>query len=381
MTTDLPASPTSPLLPPDSPPGPRRAIHAVVAWLLALGALLSLTGLGWDVQWHNDVGPDTFFTLPHLVMYSGVAIAGLTCLVVSLRILISERAAGAHPSLSPIPWPILMTGFGAALFLLFGLWDQWWHTIFGFDVTIESPPHIGLLTGIQITTLGAMVAFAASSFGGPRAAVAPRTGGSRDLLNGRSVGVAVTAAISAMFLTTFLGLAASLIPADSGVDPIRVYLAMVFVGAMVTAAAATRTVLAATLVAAVVVLVKVLLGWLTVPATDWYASSLGLFVRDDVLAGPRFPALAVQLPFVILLAGILIDALVSVGVSHRLPGRWVVAVAGATAGLLTGAGYPVGLPDIFGGPASVATVLVLGVAGAVTALVAWSLGNLARAVR
>ena len=51
---------------------------------LTLGVMLSFLGLAWDIQWHGEVGPDTFFTLPHLALYSGVAIAGLTSLMVTL---------------------------------------------------------------------------------------------------------------------------------------------------------------------------------------------------------------------------------------------------------------------------------------------------------
>lgn len=33
------------------------------------GVFLSLLGLAWDINWHDDVGPDTFFTLPHTFLY------------------------------------------------------------------------------------------------------------------------------------------------------------------------------------------------------------------------------------------------------------------------------------------------------------------------
>ncbi|MGL4609188.1 MAG: hypothetical protein ACRCYY_05805 [Trueperaceae bacterium] len=52
--------------------------------MLALSVLCLRFGSAWDVNWHNDVGPDTFFTLPHVFICSGVAIAGITCLVTVL---------------------------------------------------------------------------------------------------------------------------------------------------------------------------------------------------------------------------------------------------------------------------------------------------------
>src|SRR5689334_10307413 len=57
----------------------KRARFAAAAGFL-VGVFLSFLGFCWDVQWHTDVGPDTFFTAPHLVLYGGVTIAGLTCL-------------------------------------------------------------------------------------------------------------------------------------------------------------------------------------------------------------------------------------------------------------------------------------------------------------
>src|SRR4051812_48112240 len=61
------------------------------------GTMLSLIGLTWDVQWHSDVGPDTFFTLPHLFLYSGSAVSGLASLVVVLAATAAQRA-GRRPN-------------------------------------------------------------------------------------------------------------------------------------------------------------------------------------------------------------------------------------------------------------------------------------------
>ena len=56
------------------------------------GSLLSLVGLTWDLQWHDDVGPDTFFTLPHLFLYAGSAVVGLASLAVVLLTTAARRA-------------------------------------------------------------------------------------------------------------------------------------------------------------------------------------------------------------------------------------------------------------------------------------------------
>src|SRR5256885_6017911 len=111
--------------------------HGVpAASVLFGGTLLSLVGLTWDLQWHEDVGPDTFFTLPHLFLYSGSAIAGLASLAVVLATTAATRAGRpVDPAVGgravnvlgrtfAAPLGYLVSGGGAALFLIYGLWED-----------------------------------------------------------------------------------------------------------------------------------------------------------------------------------------------------------------------------------------------------------------
>ncbi|PWK85680.1 hypothetical protein C8D88_106308 [Lentzea atacamensis] len=123
----------------------------VPASLVLGGTLLSLVGLTWDIQWHSDVGPDTFFTMPHLFLYAGSALSGLASLVVVLMTtadakrdrtvdpIVGGRAVGVFGRTFAAPVGYLISGTGAALFLVYGLWDQWWHGLYGFDAVIDSP--------------------------------------------------------------------------------------------------------------------------------------------------------------------------------------------------------------------------------------------------
>jgi hypothetical protein len=143
------------------------------AFVMLAGTLISYSGLVWDIGWHNDVGPDSFFTLPHLFIYSGGAIAGLTSLTMVLRATAAQRK-GTEPDpavggrafkvLGAFSAPIgyLIGGIAAASFLLYGLWDEWWHSLYGFDVTIASPPHQGWLNSICMTIIGTAIVFAAA---------------------------------------------------------------------------------------------------------------------------------------------------------------------------------------------------------------------------
>ncbi|WP_396933176.1 hypothetical protein [Mycolicibacterium sp.] len=150
-----------------------KATGKLPAFVMLAGTLISLSGLTWDIGWHSDVGPDSFFTLPHLFVYSGGAIAGLTSLAMVLRATAAQRN-GAVPDpavggravkvLGVFSAPIgyLVGGIAAASFLLYGLWDEWWHGLYGFDVTIASPPHQGWLTSICVTMIGTAIVFAAA---------------------------------------------------------------------------------------------------------------------------------------------------------------------------------------------------------------------------
>lgn len=107
----------------------------IPAFVMLAGTLISLSGLTWDIDWHLDVGPDSFFTLPHLLIYSGGAIAGLTSLVMVLRATAAQRnglaldptvGGRAFKVLGVFAAPIgyLVGGIAAATFLLYGLWTS-----------------------------------------------------------------------------------------------------------------------------------------------------------------------------------------------------------------------------------------------------------------
>jgi hypothetical protein len=85
--------------------------------------LLIFVGAIWDIQWHQDVGPDTFFTAPHLLIYSGALFAGLSCLAVVLACTWRTRQPDASndPAIIPIlrrtfwaPPGLILAGLGAS---------------------------------------------------------------------------------------------------------------------------------------------------------------------------------------------------------------------------------------------------------------------------
>jgi hypothetical protein len=123
--------------------------------IMALGALSSLLGVYWDIAWHIDIGRDTFFTMPHNFIYSGM----LLVLITTAWGLFSDTRA------TPFSWRIAGRNFhpgmliamvSAALILFFAPADELWHQYFGVDATLWGPMHLVGLTGFTFFTLSGM---------------------------------------------------------------------------------------------------------------------------------------------------------------------------------------------------------------------------------
>lgn len=111
---------TTPRLAPDVP---RRQV--VGAWLLLLGFSSLWLGVAWDGEWHADVGPDTFFTAPHLMFYFGSGLIGLTSLTVVLAN--GRGPADSGPTVTVLrhfraPAAFLVAGLGAASICFTAAW-------------------------------------------------------------------------------------------------------------------------------------------------------------------------------------------------------------------------------------------------------------------
>lgn len=325
------------------------------------GTVLSLTGLTWDIQWHSDVGPDTFFTLPHLLLYSGSAFSGIASLVVVLLTtaaqrsgkpvdpMVGGRAVAVFGRAFAAPVGYLISGIGAASFLLYGLWDQWWHGLYGFDAVIASPPHIGLLLSITITMVGAVMVFS--------------------VVRSRTWGV-VWALISLAVLLTFSTVTAiGLSQIDAGsVDTVTVGLSFLCVLVVVMGARLLDRPGGALGVGIAVAAMQAVFWWFSPWATETYADAIGLPMRDQVDGVPALPAL---MPMCLLLVALLIEGLLALGRRDGRSPRVFGLLAGALGGLLVAGLQPVqdawlygrGYPPVAGIVATVVAGVVFGAAG------------------
>ena len=142
----------------------------IAAWLLWYLNFQAVLGLGWDIRWHSTFGRDSFWSPPHLLMYSGIAFAGFLCIGVVL--IDTWRYRRGVPGVSEATtWPIfgvfraplgfVVSGCGLAVLLFAAPFDNWWHELYGLDVTLWAPFHVMGLIGACIAGAGLLYVFAA----------------------------------------------------------------------------------------------------------------------------------------------------------------------------------------------------------------------------
>lgn len=139
----------------------RWPVHAVL-----FASVSVMTGVLWDISWHQSIGRDTFWTPAHMAIYLGGVVAGLSCGWLALKI--SFDGTPAEKAATVRFWRIFHAPLGAwvAIWGAFAMitsapFDDWWHNAYGLDVEILSPPHMVLAMGIIAIQVGALLMLAA----------------------------------------------------------------------------------------------------------------------------------------------------------------------------------------------------------------------------
>ena len=145
-----------------SPPRTPAAVPREDA-VAALLALWAVTGLALDGRAHEDGGVESFFTVWHLMLYTGLGAAAAWTLRGGRARLAGDRVR-------------LVSLGGLALLAVGGPADLLWHEAFGFEVALEallSPSHLLLLAGgLLLVTQPLRAAWSSPHPRGPAAAVA-----------------------------------------------------------------------------------------------------------------------------------------------------------------------------------------------------------------
>jgi len=128
-----------------------------------LGAIISYFALSWDIQWHTFVGRDRTLTPPHVLLLSGIVVCGVAALaavIVETRWFKNNQAMEkrytAFANRFAAPLGIYISGYAALNMAVAFPVDQYWHTLYGVDVTIWAPFHIMAISGLGFMALGAV---------------------------------------------------------------------------------------------------------------------------------------------------------------------------------------------------------------------------------
>ena len=136
-----------------------NALWCVYAVLFAATSVV--IGVIWDISWHGTIGRDSFWTPAHMAIYLGGIVSGCACGFLVLRTTFagSEMDKGAAVRVWGFYGPIgaWICIWGAAAMITSAPLDNWWHSAYGLDVQILSPPHVLLALGIGSIAVGALV--------------------------------------------------------------------------------------------------------------------------------------------------------------------------------------------------------------------------------
>jgi hypothetical protein len=144
-------------------------------WASSTAAACIMSGLYWDISWHESIGRDTFWTPAHLLIQFGAVLAGIYSAYLIFSTTFSRNPAGTgaadtargfentarSASVNVLgfrgPLGAFICAWGGAAMLISAPFDNWWHNAYGLDVKIISPPHTLLAMGIAGIMWGSVI--------------------------------------------------------------------------------------------------------------------------------------------------------------------------------------------------------------------------------
>jgi hypothetical protein len=140
---------------------------ASVPWYIWVGVVAltsSSIGGAWDVSWHRSIGRDTFWTPAHMAIYVGGILVGIVGLWLMLSATFGSsqkarevRAVSVRVLGLRAPLGVFLAGWGGITMLTSAPFDNWWHSAYGLDLKIASPPHMVLLLGLRAVSFGILL--------------------------------------------------------------------------------------------------------------------------------------------------------------------------------------------------------------------------------
>lgn len=131
-------------------------------WFAVGSSLAAAFGVHWDIAWHRSIGRDSFWTPPHVAIYSAAVMAAVAALARIIPATFGRQGAGDSVRVLGFRGPLgaFISAWGGGTMLASAPFDDWWHNAYGLDVKILSPPHVALALGIIALHVGALVMLA-----------------------------------------------------------------------------------------------------------------------------------------------------------------------------------------------------------------------------
>ena len=126
--------------------------------LVSAGILLAESGGSWDITNHLLNKPETFFSPPHVILYSGIALSlvGASIMFLYWRSYSNYTYAIKEQKKLTMNLSIKLVISGVSMLILAGPLDFFWHSAFGLDGLL-SPPHLTLTIGMLAGSIGALI--------------------------------------------------------------------------------------------------------------------------------------------------------------------------------------------------------------------------------
>ena len=130
-------------------------------WCTVVAVTSAMIGGHWDISWHRSIGRDAFWTAPHIAIYLCGVLAGVSSayLILSTTFRPDAELRDASVSMWGFRGPLgaFVAAWGGVAMLTSAPFDDWWHSAYGLDVKIISPPHALLSLGIFSVQVGALL--------------------------------------------------------------------------------------------------------------------------------------------------------------------------------------------------------------------------------
>ena len=127
---------------------------------MILAATLANISAHWNIAWHRSIGKSTFWAPPHILTWLCGMLAALAC---GYLIIVTTFRNDCFPKSATVriwglrgPLGAFIATWGLAAMLTSVPFDLWWHTAYGLEENLLSPPHTVLIAGLLALQIGTL---------------------------------------------------------------------------------------------------------------------------------------------------------------------------------------------------------------------------------